>query len=620
MADFTSVLQKNNVLRIGEVISVEGRRISIRVDKNKNLSDLFFNGELIRNISVNSFIEIRKGFLNIIGKVDGEKIQEDFNTGSTIDKNDKNYRILSVSLTGYIDEDGIFIGGTKELPLIGNQAFILTPEKFHKIHNIAPEKSGDLIIQIASSEQDDVQINFPIDGLFNSHIAIFGNTGSGKSNTLAALYQNLFCQLNTKNSKNFNEKCHFVLFDFNGEYTTNWFQNNTKILNLSTQNNESDKIQIKTKDLLDIETFSILVEATEKTQKPFLKRTILYYEKVSKMEDKENYLKNILRRNIIDLFLLPEKNTSVLLLDYIKEILPPYTNDEGELDDIIGDLHWFNKTNEYVFKRSDNNYSSDNYRKVDANNISETRIYKHIEKLTFTNETIKEIIKFLYLQLISDVLSNRANNEHIAPVINRLKSRQKDIAKVLEIRDDADFWSDNNFVIVNLNNVNLDIKKILPLLLAKKLYNEHKNYNNTKSLSIIIDEAHNILSTESTREAETWKDYRLETFNEIIKEGRKFGVFMTISSQRPSDISPTIISQAHNYFIHRLINQDDLKAISKSISYIDKISEESIPTLPVGTCIFSGIATQMPLKICVTELPKESQPKSNTIKFADLLS
>ena len=327
---------------------------------------------------------------------------------------------------------GIFIGGTKELPLIGNEAFILTPEKIHKIHNIAPEKSGDLIIQIASSEQDDVQINFPIDGLFNSHIAIFGNTGSGKSNTLAALYQNLFCQLNTKNSKNFNEKCHFVLFDFNGEYTTNWFQNNTKILNLSTQNNESDKIQIKTKDLLDIETFSILVEATEKTQKPFLKRTILYYEKVSKMEDKENYLKNILRRNIIDLFLLPEKNTSVLLLDYIKEILPPYTNDEGELDEIIGDLHWFNKTNEYVFKRSDNNYSSDNYRKVDANNISETRIYKHIEKLTFTNETIKEIIKFLYLQLISDVLSNRANNEHIAPVINRLKSRQKDIAKVCD--------------------------------------------------------------------------------------------------------------------------------------------------------------------------------------------
>lgn len=612
MADFTSVLQKNNVLRIGEVISVEGRRISIRVDKNKNLSDLFFNGELIRNISVNSFIEIRKGFLNIIGKVDGEKIQEDFNTGSTIDKNDKNYRILSVSLTGYIDEDGIFIGGTKELPLIGNEAFILTPEKIHKIHNIAPEKSGDLIIQIASSEQDDVQINFPIDGLFNSHIAIFGNTGSGKSNTLAALYQNLFCQLNTKNSKNFNEKCHFVLFDFNGEYTTNWFQNNTKILNLSTQNNESDKIQIKTKDLLDIETFSILVEATEKTQKPFLKRAIKTYNQIVSSEDGNQYIKDELMKRTKEMFSMTDKDKAFLVRDYLKEILPP-TELNPESQDWTEELDWHSRN--YFFYRGDQNYNqilnTQNRRPI---------IYNEIESFSLSNNHIHDFIIALYLQLIKDIFANRANNEHIAPVINRLKSRQKDITKVLEIKDDADFWSNNNFIVINLNNVNLDIKKILPLLLAKKLYNEHKNYNNTKSLSIIIDEAHNILSTESTREAETWKDYRLETFNEIIKEGRKFGVFMTISSQRPSDISPTIISQAHNYFIHRLINQDDLKAIAKSISYIDKISEESIPTLPVGTCIFSGIATQMPLKICVTELPKESQPKSNTIKFADLIS
>lgn len=612
MADFTSVLQKNNVLRIGEVISVEGRRISIRVDKNKNLSDLFFNGELIRNISVNSFIEIRKGFLNIIGKVDGEKIQEDFNTGSTIDKNDKNYRILSVSLTGYIDEDGIFIGGTKELPLIGNEAFILTPEKIHKIHNIAPEKSGDLIIQIASSEQDDVQINFPIDGLFNSHIAIFGNTGSGKSNTLAALYQNLFCLLNTKNSEKFNKKCHFVLFDFNGEYTTNWFQNNTKILNLSTQNNEGDKIQIKTKDLLDIETFSILVEATEKTQKPFLKRAIKTYNQIFSSEDGNQYIKDELMKRTKEMFSMTDKDKAFLVRDYLKEILPP-TELNTESQDWTEELDWHSRN--YFFYRGDQNYNqilnTQNRRPI---------IYNEIESFSLSNNYIHDFIIALYLQLIKDIFANRANNEHIAPVINRLKSRQKDIAKVLEIKDDADFWSDNNFVVINLNNVKLDIKKILPLLLAKKLYNEHKNYNNTKSLSIIIDEAHNILSTESTREAETWKDYRLETFNEIIKEGRKFGVFMTISSQRPSDISPTIISQAHNYFIHRLINQDDLKAIAKSVSYIDKISEESIPTLPVGTCIFSGIATQMPLKICVAELPKESQPKSNTIKFADLIS
>ncbi|NYT28621.1 MAG: ATP-binding protein [Candidatus Thiodubiliella endoseptemdiera] len=72
-----------------------------------------------------------------------------------------------------------------------------------------------------------------------------------------------------------------------------------------------------------------------------------------------------------------------------------------------------------------------------------------------------------------------------------------------------------------------------------------------------------------------WKDYRLETFEEIIKEGRKFN-FYDYSSQRPSDISTTIISQLHNYFLHRLINNNDLLAVEKTISYLDKVSADSI--------------------------------------------
>ena len=151
------------------------------------------------------------------------------------------------------------------------------------------------------------------------------------------------------------------------------------------------------------------------------------------------------------------------------------------------------------------------------------------------------------------------------------------------------------------------------------MYSEHKHFNNKKSLTIIVDEAHNILSHESFRESESWKDYRLETFEEIIKEGRKFGVFVTISSQRPSDISPTITSQAHNYFIHRLINQKDLVMISNVVSYIDQVTEESIPTLPTGTCIFSGVASPMPLKLNINELDLHLQPKSSTLKFSEIV-
>ncbi|MCB5583786.1 ATP-binding protein [Flavonifractor plautii] len=122
----------------------------------------------------------------------------------------------------------------------------------------------------------------------------------------------------------------------------------------------------------------------------------------------------------------------------------------------------------------------------------------------------------------------------------------------------------------------------------------------------------------SERESQTWKDYRLETFEEIIKEGRKFGTFLTISSQRPSDISETIISQLHNYFIHRLVNNEDIRAIGKAVAFIDNTSYEMISVLPQGACIFTGVASNFPVLVQVDLLPKQQQPQSSTINLTEL--
>src|SRR5690606_34943514 len=114
----------------------------------------------------------------------------------------------------------------------------------------------------------------------------------------------------------------------------------------------------------------------------------------------------------------------------------------------------------------------------------------------------------------------------------------------------------------------------------------------------------------------TWKDYRLETFEEIIKEGRKFGVFLTIASQRPADISATILSQLHNYFLHRLINNNDLNAIERTISYLDKLSVEYLSILPRGTCIFAGLASQIPVVIDIGPIePAIHEPDNKTINI-----
>ena len=606
-------LTRDAVLRVGEVCGVDGRRIYILVDKNKNLSDMFLDGDILRNISVNSYIEIRKGFLSIIGRVEGEKIEEEFvpATDSSRQAVTRDKRILTVSLAGYIDESGKFTGGTRELPLIGNEAYIITRRTMHLVHNLV--HPGSPSVTIATIFGEDFDIEFPVDGLFNSHIALFGNTGSGKSNTLACLYQELVRVLSARNAEAFSQNARFVLFDFNGEYTDPACISPAKrVYNLSTANDDGDKLPIHQDALLDIEVLSILADATEKTQKPFLRRMLRFFARVhsDEIDDPEAYLKAIIRHRVSDALQMSDKVRALLLLDYFREMLPSLF-DDGEPVDLAGDLDWHNQSQEF-YVRATNMYLRQN-----PDQIAATRLYNHVENFELPDSLIAQLIVFLYLQLSSDIISNRAQNEHIAPVINRLKSKRHDIDKLFDLAG-GNLWQ-SNFIVVNLDGVNLGMKKTLPLLLSRKLYSEHKALGPEMSLSIIIDEAHNILSTESFREAESWKDYRLETFEEIIKEGRKFGVFVTIASQRPNDISQTITSQAHNYFIHRLINERDLRTIASAVSYIDRVTEESIPTLPTGTCVFSGVASQMPLKINVNPLDENARPRSTTREFADIV-
>lgn len=164
---------------------------------------------------------------------------------------------------------------------------------------------------------------------------------------------------------------------------------------------------------------------------------------------------------------------------------------------------------------------------------------------------------------------------------------------------------------------------MLPLLLAKQLYENHKKHLSDEeklnsTVHLIIDEAHNILSTQSLREAEMWKDYRLEVFEEIIKEGRKFGFYLTLASQRPWDISATIMSQLHNYFIHRLVNEQDLKMIANTVNSLDTVSKNRIPTLAPGQCIITGTSFEMPLLVQIDKLIDEKSPASENADLIEL--
>jgi DNA helicase HerA-like ATPase len=601
-------LDREAVLRVGEVSAVTGRRVFITVDRDKNLSELFFEGDILRNIAVGSYVDIRKGFISLIGRVEGENAQGDGEATDAQFNSSPAFRVLTVALVGFLDHTGEFYGGTKELPLVGNEAFLLSKRKVDQIHKLrGTEEMG---LDIAQSDYEGYDIAFPVDGLINSHIAIFGNTGSGKSNTLAIIFQEFIRKMRAQNAASFEKNCRLVLIDFNGEYTRKTcLTEHKKVYSLSTRTNTGDKIPLAGDGLLDIEMLSIMADATEKTQKPFLKRTLALYHRIVGAEDSLTYLRNTVRKQIVQILQMSDKTRADLLLDYLRELLPG-EDEAGNRVELAADLDWNNKYGEFTWNGK--------YLKTEPDQIKHTIVFNHVDQLSFSNDTVTDLIAFSYIQLIYDVLSNRASNEHIAPAINKLRSKQADIRKIFDPTAKHDLFS-SNVVVISLNDVNLEMKKTIPLLICKKIYQDQKIAGEGKTLNIVIDEAHNILSRESFRESESWKDYRLETFEEIVKEGRKFGVFVTIASQRPNDISHTITSQAHNYFIHRLINQRDLESIASAVSYIDKLTEESIPTLPTGTCIFSGIAGQMPLKIAIKPLEEKLRPRSATLTFQQVV-
>ena len=615
--DHDDYLLKKSIFRIGEVSSVDGREVYVRVDQEKNRSHILYRGELLSNVSVGGYVKLIKGFNSLIGKIEKEYIKEDKSTSQSPEytqAEERFVRFLSVKMLGYFSGDK-YRKGIKELPLIGNECILLDAEEYQKIHSFAHEDESTIRLGALMTDER-VSIDVSVDRLFASHIGVFGNTGSGKSHTLATLYKNLFRKFGDQ--KAFQKNARFILFDFNGEYSNATSVTPLKkVYNLSTKSGQPDTIQLSSEDILTPEIFFILASATEKTQQPFIRRALKLYGKAEKARSPLEYTKGILRNKLKQILKVSNGALADLTLGYLESIL-------DYQDDLRSNLGWQSDQKCFYIRRTQVN-SSFYFNNSDwETGIPEIKHWQAIDLLEEDKDFISWITKFLYIQLIDDVLSNRAQNEHVAPAINKLKSLTNEFSKVFSISTDVgntNLWEVGKpLAVINMNKVSTSMKKLIPLLLSYKYYQEHKNKKTdvvTSSLNIIIDEAHNILSYDSTRESQEWKDFRLETFEEIIKEGRKFGVFLTIASQRPSDISATIISQLHNYLIHRLINNRDLEMVERAIAYLDKISIESLPILPAGACVLSGIIADLPLILQVDPLSEKEQPESQTIALTE---
>ncbi len=587
-------------INVGEVIAVRGVNITLRIFDESSKDILFHQGKKLKGISIREFVTIQRGFKDIVCIVQGEYLDD---SRYEIDGTERvtYIRKVEVKPIGYFD-NGSFIEGIKYLPMIKDQVFLASEDQIKCIFGKENNENGFVIGDLL---KEDIPVSLPWKKLFNSHIGIFGNTGSGKSNTLTNLYTTLFKQ----KKANIQGKSQFVVLDFNGEYTKNQLIDSKcddkKVYSLSTKNNEGDKFPIHAEEFWNAETLCLLFKATANTQAPFIKRVVKGRKKFAQNEKSlTNYAKKTFEKNFRA---QSQKRESVDLLISVARVI----NNES-LESKLSGLSWHGLNSCFYFGTLYFNggdsgaYSS--YFEEDVGNIN-------MQNLCF----FEELVLRINLQLVNDLLSGYVQFEHIQPLLKRIEALTSSLAQVIEVKENINV--NKLLTVISLRQCTQEVKKVIPLLVAKHYYESHKTIVSTppdRTVHLIIDEAHNILSQQSLREEESWKDYRLELFEEIIKEGRKFGFFLTLSSQRPADISPTIMSQVHNFFIHRLVNDRDLFLLDNTISTLDSLSKSMIPNLSKGSCIVTGTAFDLPLLIQVRLLIKDQQPDSEDVDLETL--
>lgn len=608
---------KMNKLEFGMVVEVDGFTAKISTFRDFNHSKFIYKGEMIKNVSVNSFIIINQGFTKIVGRIISETITDNFYNGNEhqlddrFTKNSIN-RIVKVQAIGYIENER-FISGASFLPMIGNVCRIPTTDEINQIYlNNYISDYRDYTVTIGHTLQENTKVTLPINEFFASHIGVFGNTGSGKSNTLHKLYYELFALNNLPKLK---EKSNFLVLDFNGEYAhDNSFGiskgEDKKVYKLSTQQDSNDKFPVTEEVFFEEEMLSILFSATEQTQRPFLSRVIKGINKYGSGTESLSKWVNWLYRTILT------SDVNKNLLNLLNDTLEKYIDGISKYMKKVKKIEVYTGQSKPKYRiKSLCLYFDGDFEEKHNKQINLTDITTYIKDSNI--DEFKELEIRCHLQMIADLLYGNIIEDHIAPLIRRIESRLYSIEKYLTIEEQV---SEPPFLqIISLSELNQDAKKILSMLVAKMCYDNQKTRaKENKSFHLIIDEAHNILTSQMTSEQDSWSDYRLDLFEEIIKEGRKFNFFLTISSQRPADISPTILSQVHNYFLHKLVNDRDLSIVENTLSTLDRLSKAALPVLATGVCIVSGTALTMPISVKVDFIDNEDiRPQSDTIDLID---
>ncbi|MCC6120657.1 ATP-binding protein [Lactiplantibacillus plantarum] len=606
---------------IGKLVSIRNGQIIAEISSDlgeyvNTLDGINFVGE------VGSYVTIHDFDRDVVAEIIG--INEELKNGYQEYEKPNSVKQVTLGLLGEIRDD-IFTFGVTRLPRLFMEINLISTQELDTIlsvNNAEPPieaNSNETYINALSIGKstifDNYQVKINLNNFFGYHFAVFGNTGAGKSNTIANIIQKIFSKTNRSASG-----AHIIMLDSNGEYDKAF--NKIPVINpeigyrnikVGNSANSPEVFQIPVW-ALSVDDWAILLNASEKTQIPVIRRAIQI---VKAFNSDNNEIINKLKNHIIASTIIgiaADSDSSPSSSDKMKSLITRYCTDELNPKTIIA------LKKPATIAQND---TRDNLTLIQAVSTYYGQLVVVDELVQFCQKYICKDNLFTSINQIHDVVfdfsdfieamkfailyegsvSSQRVQEYTAPMMSRLQSLNESAmgaifgkTKFSTTEDFVDHLvKENQLVNIDVSSIDDSTGEVLIRVLSKMILDFQKMRKQQTQpeliypINLIIEEAHRYVA-----ENKLQTELGFDIFERVAKEGRKFRFLLGISSQRPSELSRTVVSQCSNFIVHRVQNPDDLNYISKMVPYINKGIIERLTYLKTGSALVFGTAINIP--------------------------
>ena len=517
--------------------------------------------------------------------------------------------------------NGRFLSGIIRKPSFTAKVRMINKEELGEL--VGDNNDRSMILGLAPL-YNDYPIKIDIDAMWSNHSAILGNTGSGKTYGVARLVQNLFLM---KGRIPFNSN--IFIFNNTNEYD-NAFRSinsynvnfNYKMYTTSFDYKDAELVRIPLW-LLSVDDFANLLDVTSYTQLSVIERMLGFVSAFAKDDAEATRYKNHLIAKAI-ISVMYSNQTSARIRDQIFTVLNDCHTAELNLDVMIPGVGYerqlrkcfdLDSKGEFVERILVTGY-------IQQFIDNDTKWNEEYEPVFFTLDDLEVALSFT---LISEglLLNEKSYGEGMALKVKLHTINNSSLGQFFKYDN---FINVNQFInnlimvgtnkraqIINfvLEGVDDRFAKTLVKIYSRILFRFTKDLPNRGSMPIhiMLEEAHRYVQKDTDNSI---LGYNI--FERIAKEGRKFGLVLDLITQRPTELSETVISQCSNFLIFKINHPTDMEYIRKMVPNISNDVIEKQKSLQSGTCVAFGNMMKIPL-IVKMEKPNPEPMSSNASIF-----